>query len=173
MKKLLMLLGIVASTNALAFDDRREGFMLDLGIGLSNVEFDTGRFSDSVSGLATTFKIGYGFSETFQLYYVRNASWTQYDGESFVDGISGIGGNLFVDPQVYITAAIGIGDVGQTTGYSDSDEGDAYLVGLGFEPWRHHNFQLNYLNVNITNAFGSGRVYNSDAMQALYSYSFY
>jgi hypothetical protein len=177
MKKLFALLVLLSSHSVMALDDRREGFMVDLGIGLSNIEFSSEGYgysdSDSDSGYAASIKVGYGLSDEFQLYYVRNATWTEFDGEIFVDGISGVGTNVFLSEMVFVSAAIGIGDFGQATGETDYDQGSAYMVGLGIEPIPHHNFQLNFVNVSITDAFNSGEDYQSDALQFLYSYSFY
>ena len=165
MKKILLttLLGLAVSLSSLqAFDEKREGFILSVGAGASTVSTDvtvhSGRYSASADetslGLATSFKIGYGFSNQFSVYYVRNASWFGYDNDSAGDwyssGIMGVGANYYIEENspMYVMAAVGFGDYANVS-EAVGETGSAFMLGGGYEVYPHVQVEATYLVANI------------------------
>lgn len=161
MKKVLLssLVALAVSVSSLeAFDEKREGFILGLGAGFSavntNVEVGSHEYDESSMGLATSLKIGYGFTNQFSLYYVRNASWFGYDNDSeddnYASGIMGVGASYYIEENspMYVMAAIGIGDwtnVSENAG----ETGSAFMLGGGYEVYPHVQIEATYLVANV------------------------
>lgn len=141
------------ATSAQAFDEKREGFILGLGAGLSSVA-SSGDLDDTSVGFATSFKIGYGFNEQFSLYYVRNASWFGYDDDpdedTYASGISGVGASYYISPNdpAYVMAAVGFGDFSNVT-ENAGETGSAFMLGGGYEIYPHVHLEGTYLVADI------------------------
>ena len=161
MKKILLttLLASAVSLSSLqAFDDKREGFMMSVGAGVSAVSTDVGEsyhYSDESSfGLATSLKIGYGFSNQFSVYYVRNASWFGYDDDReddwFASGIMGVGANYYIEENspMYVMASVGFGDYTNIS-KDEGETGSAFMLGGGYEVYPHVQVEATYLVANI------------------------
>ena len=162
MKKILLttLLGLAVSLSSLqAFDDKREGFILSVGAGLSSVTTDVkvnyNASADETSlGFATSLKIGYGFTNQFSVYYVRNASWFGYENDSaedtYVSGLSGVGANYYIEENspMYVMAAFGFGDFANFTENS-GDTGSAFMLGGGYEVYPHVQVEATYLVASV------------------------
>ena len=161
MKKILIssiLAGLVVTTSLEAFDEQREGFIVSLGAGVSsiNTEIDVGNMgADETSfGLATSFKIGYGFTNQFLLYYVSDVSWYGYDNDpnddTYTSGHGGIGASYYIEENspYYVMGAIGIGSF---TNFSESEgeTGSAFIIGGGYEVSPHFQIEATYLSTNI------------------------
>lgn len=174
MKRLLLLSALITCQNAFAFDDHRVGFLLELGLGISQLQMEYGGGNESDTGVATALKIGYGLSETYQLYFVHSMSWMPYAGEVFADGITGIGMNAYIDDNTFIAIAAGAGISTPVTIEAQSYNGSAYSVGIGRELKQHHSVQLNYLATDVDVGSGiSTDDFQTKALQVLYSYTFY
>lgn len=126
---LAMLLLAAATGTSEAFDGKRTGFILGGGLGAGATSFTQevaviGGPSDTSDretkgGLATDFKIGYGFDERILLYYVNRVSWFGLK--------NALGKN--------VTIANGVGLAGMSYYLNDSGPG-GYLVGtLGVATW--------------------------------------
>lgn len=163
MKKVLamsLLTSMAAFSSLEAFDDNREGFVISLGAGVSSIktEIDMGNYYGSADetsfGLATSFKIGYGFTKQFLLYYVNDVSWYGYDNDPnddiYTSGITGIGASYYIEENspFYVTAAIGIGSF---TNFSESEgeTGSAFVIGGGYEVIPHFHLEATYLSTSI------------------------
>lgn len=157
---------LIMSQSSNAFDDNREGFIVGLGAGFQTINIDFNYSgsevrSDSEGGFATSFKIGWGITNQFSLYYVRNASWYSAaydDGFSISDitytiGIDGVGATYYLSPSSpsgYLLGAIGIGDISAPF-ESDigSDTGSAIMFGGGYEASEHIHLEATFLTTNI------------------------
>ncbi len=150
------------SANTFAFDDNRQGFFFSVGAGLQTVNVETdvsigATSSDSSGGIATSFKIGGGISNQFSMYYIRNASWFRAedsfgDTNTFLAGISGLGGTYYLQPtspSAYLMAAIGFGDYSAPfEDGADADVGSAYMLGAGYEFSTHKSVEASALFVD-------------------------
>ncbi len=180
----------MTSQVANAFDDNRQGFILGLGAGFHNIDtdfnYDGSKFnSESKSGLATSFKIGWGITNQFALYYVRNASW--YSAPSFngyttsdityLAGISGIGGTFYLSPSApsgYFLGAIGIGDLSAPFESNiESDTGSALMFGGGYEVSKHLQIEATLLSTDIDSADDSRLNLKSSSIQFTFNYLWY
>lgn len=165
MKKILLsaLLAAAVSVSSLeAFDEKREGFILSVGAGVSAVTTDitvsSGDYSASADetslGLATSLKIGYGFTNQFSVYYVRNASWFGYDNDSaddwYASGIVGVGASYYIEENspMYVMAAVGMGDYANAS-ENEGETGSAFMLGGGYEVYPHVQVEATYLVANV------------------------
>lgn len=187
-KLLLLVVMMLSATQSFAFDDKRQGFLLGLGIGLHDTDIDftsygTKTGSATESGLATSFKIGGGITDQFALYYVRNASWFNapyYDGfittdETYVLGLSGIGASYFLSPSgpsAYFIGAVGIGDFSVPT-RNESDTGSAVMFGAGYEFQNHVSLEATLLSTNIDSGSSSFLGLESRSFQFTINYNIY
>lgn len=170
MKSILFLAGMLLCMSVSAFNNEREGFVLGLGIGIANIDYDSGSFSASDTGIATSLKIGYGFTNDFSLYYLRNATFSEEEGYSFAEGITGIGVSKYLNPHgasLYFLGSLGIGDL-INLDESETETGSAYLLGLGYEFHNHSSVEFTILKTKIDDVD-----YNSTALQLTYNYTFY
>jgi len=155
---LSLLASLVATTSLYAFDEQREGFIVSLGAGVSSIKTDIklGNLgADETSfGLATSFKIGYGFTNQFLLYYTSDVSWYGYDNDpkddTYTSGHGGIGASYYVQENspYYVMGGIGIGSF---TNFSESkgETGSAFIVGGGYEVSPHFQVEATYLSTSI------------------------
>lgn len=81
MKQLLLLTTLISCANTHAFDDDRKGLILGFGLGVSQLQMEYAGGREWDTGVAAALKIGYGVNETYQVYFVHNASWMPYAGE--------------------------------------------------------------------------------------------
>jgi hypothetical protein len=170
-----VLILLFCSSAAFSFDGEREGFVIGLAIGVANVDYRSYGRDVSDTGLATSLKVGYGFDNNVAVYYVRNASTTEAEGYTYMEGISGLGATWYIPGArgVYLLGGVGIGDL--TLLYSDYDDddtdqetGSAWLFGVGYESRSRHGIEFSLVNVDIDDIN-----YKSTAAQLMYSYRFY
>jgi len=177
-------LSVLLSSNIHAFDDKREGFMLSAGLGLSSIHSDfkqeygewSGIGRDSTGGLATSFKIGYGFSDQFSLYFMRNSTVLVYDKDpndnTYENCMLGIGANYYLNPEgsTYIMGGIG---VGRFTDYEDADVeniGHGFMLGVGYEISPHINVEVSYMGTRIDD---NEAEVNTDTLHITLNYYWY
>ena len=186
----LLLFMLICSQTVFAFDENRKGFILGLGAGLHTTDIDfinsgVSVSSDSEAGLATSFKIGWGFTTQFSLYYVRNASWYSapfFDGFTISDtiftlGISGAGISYYFKPTApsfYVLGALGVGDLSAPFESNvETDTGDAYMLGGGYEMSKHVLFELTWLDADIDSADLSTLKVEGSSIQFTVNYMWY
>ncbi len=174
----------------MAFDDNRDGFFMAFGLGVHSLDNDfiyagTELKSNSNSGLATSFKIGFGVTEQIALYYIRNASWyndSYYDGYSATDtvytvGINGLGMTYYFSsssPSFYMMLATGIGDMFTPLETDPAyDSGSANLYGIGYEFSNHFTSELTLLKVDIESSEDNQLSLESSSLQFTINYLFY
>jgi hypothetical protein len=161
MKKIVIssiLAGLLATTSLEAFDEQREGFIVSFGAGVSsiNTEIDFSRYGadDTSFGLATSFKIGYGFTNQFLLYYINDISWYGYDNDpnddTYTSGLTGIGASYYIQENspFYVMGGVGIGSF---TNFSESEgeTGSAFIIGGGYEVSPHIQVEATYLSTSV------------------------
>lgn len=181
---------LLPATQALAFDDNREGFILGLGAGLHGIKNDY-RFNDisylteSRSGLASSFKMGAGISDQFTLYFVHNASRFRTPvtiGASSKEAtavlfMDGIGASYFFEtksPSGYIHAGLG-GSVFTFPNESDAAtrRGGAFMLGGGYEFDQHLMFEVTLLETRVSDPDNASYKTQSSALQFTLNYMFY
>lgn len=184
LKLFLVICVLMTSQVANAFDDNRQGFILGVGAGFHNIDtdfnYDGTKFkSESETGIATSFKIGWGITNQFALYYVRNASWysTSYSDTTYLVGISGIGGTFYLSPSApsgYFMGAIGIGDLSAPFESNvKSDTGSALMFGGGYEISKHLQIEATLLSTDIDSADDSRLNLKTSSIQFTFNYLWY
>jgi len=180
---ILCLSGLL-STSINAFDNKREGFMVSAGLGLSSIHTDfkqeyggwSGIGRDAEGGLATSFKIGYGFSEQFSLYFMRNSTILEYKNDpnnnTYENCILGIGANYYLKPEglTYLMGGIGLG---RFTDYEDTDVeniGHGFMLGIGYEISPHINVEVSYMGTRIDDNEAD---VNTDTLHVTLNYYWY
>jgi len=186
----LVTMGLLSTPVANAFDNERRGFVIGLGAGLHTLDIDykySGELlaSQSEKGIATSFKIGFGVTNQFLVYYVRKASWFNapvFDGVSVSDttiisGISGIGVSYYLSgsaPSAYFLGAFGIGDLSAPFESAiETDTGSAYMFGAGYEVSEHVQFEATILKTNIDSKDDANFVLESSSIQFTANYLWY
>jgi hypothetical protein len=114
-----MVISMAMAVNASAFDGKRQGFVLGLGLGPSLTSWtarEGRRISDrqNAIGFASIFELGYGVNENLSIYCASDAAYFG-SGEAktvyYVQGMAGIGGSYFLYPKapsLYLHALVGI-----------------------------------------------------------------
>ncbi len=153
-----MLATLMSISSLEAFDMQREGFIVSVGAGVASVNtgIDIGYqdFDETSVGLATSFKIGYGFTKQFLLYYINDVSWYGYDNDpnddTYTNGLSGVGVSYYLqeDSPYYVMGSVGIGSFVNFS-ESEGETGSAFMVGAGYEFAPHIQAELAYLYTSI------------------------
>ena len=155
---------------------------LGLGFHASSLDLSDSSKVSSFTGIASSFKLGYNFTEEFSLYYVRNASWYTQDvpyllgdtkEETFVSGITGIGVSYYfspTNPALYAGLAVGLGDYTNVT-QNSVDIGMAVMATLGYEFAPHWQGELSLLNTSIDGTHEN--TIDSTSLQVLINYAWY
>ncbi len=172
---------VFISQVAHALDGNRQGLIVGLGVGYHNLDMEpyydgTKLGSSSEKGLATSFKIGSGLSNQLAVYYVRNASWFDTGGTTFIIGISGVGGTYYLSPaapSVYFLAAYGIGDMSAPFENVEPDTGSAVMLGGGYEIDKHRNLEVTFLNTDLESSDNSLFTLQSSSVQFTFNYLWY
>ncbi|RAP30746.1 hypothetical protein DID78_02235 [Candidatus Marinamargulisbacteria bacterium SCGC AG-343-D04] len=139
------------------FDKNRKGFIVGLGVGGHSTKLITrfdrvttsfidGKFSmvtdgtksntESIFGVFSSVKIGYGFTNQFLVYYLRDAAWYSINNTKQASGIMGIGTSYYFKPDsqtFFVSLGLGLGDQTYVDTSTEPRFGSAICVGLGFE----------------------------------------
>ena len=182
MKKILLstILSVLAISSSLyAFDEEKEGFILSIGAGIStvNTEVKIGNLGadENSFGLSTSFKIGYGFTNQFLLYYMNDVSWYGYDNDpnddTYTSGITGIGASYYLEENspYYLMGSIGIGSLFNFS-ENEGETGNAFAIGGGYEVSPHFQIEVTYLSTSIED---NGVELNTDAVRITANYMWY
>lgn len=158
MRKYCFVLGLIlivafVSTQALAFDGDRKGFMLNLGAGFGQgkVSYSDANGSQSLdgTGFSTDFKIGAGLSPQAVLYYTNRVVWWS-DGFSWTTGMSAVGFSYFLKPEApsfFFSGSLGLGVASIES--SASDTGFGFGLGVGFEFTRNWTVEASFLSAKV------------------------
>ena len=154
MKRMLSI-ALLLSLSISSYSQEKRGFFAALGLGLNSTnttmnidEIPSGENSDT--GITSTVKLGGFLSPSTALYYVREASWVNYNNVSTTAGLMGIGFTQYGagDSPMYFEGAIGISDI--TFGWNElvpdaSYGGFAMQVGIGLEVTPNLQIGISYL----------------------------
>ncbi len=169
MKKKVLLLLVFACilSSLIAIDGNRKGVLLGFGAGVSQTYFkaeteylgNTEVSGDLIkAGYATEFKIGYGLTNQFELYYSNQATWFSINNDdgnkvTIADGISVIAASYFISPKLndgtwhpsaFISAGYGLSSWSRPAESDYVMKGKGVFVGVGYEFIKHYRFSLNY-----------------------------
>ena len=179
----LIVLSLFCTTPAAnAFDDKRKGLSLGFGAGFhylgNHVLFDGdgGVIYEGQTGIASSFRIGGGINEQVSIFYTRNASWYNVNGELAVIGLTGVEASYYFSPEVpskYLIAGLGLGDFSTPLYIGDTgiNDGRSYLAGFGYEFKKHQSVEFN-LGLTTHNVNSSVKLETYTA-QVLFNYQFY
>ncbi len=178
----LMLL-LLGSASAQAFNNQREAFIVGLGIGYHGTDLDFSHTAsptetDSAAGLATSVRIGFGLSNRFLLYYLSEASWYKRRGDTWSLGLNGLGMAWYFSPRApsaYVHGGYGYSYSSlPSEGGSDSSKfGNGYILGAGYEFMPHLNLEASYLRANLTDAIDSPYPVRTGSWRLMLNYLFY
>lgn len=176
----LIIISFATDINA---DDKRKGFIGDLGIGFAYTELaissgDGKLDQDTSNGPCFSARVGYGFNEHFFLYAVLRESsyfYNKWVNDDFHHGgiLYGLGMSYFIDDSpnsLYITAAYGIGDLDSG---DNVDKGDALLFGAGYLTASHFAFEFSYLNLSVKKDVILENDFDANSFRFLIRYIFY
>ena len=171
-----------------AFDDKREGLLIGLGLGLGSQGMElsdgTNSVSEEYSTIATSFKIGYGFSENFTLYYASYVNWYDLEfysnnggtfNESMVSGVAGVGATYFFseNDSFYVSGVIGLGTMAAVD-YRWYEIGKGGFISLGYE-WKNR-FSIEavlQMQTELTSDINSNLKLKTLSQQLILQYSWY
>lgn len=170
---LLLLTGLLWSHSARAFDGNRQGFQLGLGLGAHGSEFA----NESETGVGSNFKIGWGITNQFSIYYVNYVSWFNAGGYLYTSALSGVGGAFYFSPtrpSFYLTAAVGAASLNgidtddDLVDNSASGDGGGVAFGFGFELRKLLSFEATFVvsNIDYDNSILGDQDHNSVLLTA-------
>jgi len=174
MKKIMIptIVALLLTTNANAFDNNKEGFMLGLGIGASSVKTTYTGGDSRDTGFATSLKLGYGLNEQLVAYLAAQGDAYKYNdkGDSVNTALTGIGIDYYIDQNspFYVTGMIGFGSVSELKKSKDQT-GYGFLVGVGYEVIDHVTLQADYMKINTDDKLNA----DTDAIRFTVNYTWY
>jgi len=165
MKKaaLLFIIGTfftATSASAHAFDGKRSGFQLGLGVGAHSSQLNySSNFGPSEiepeQSLAISLMLGYGFSNRVVVHVGGKGGRVLINEQAASLAIAGIGGSFYsteFSPSLYLTGLIGGASV--TLNEEEADQGgsgDGWLVGIGYEVAERLHLELSHAQADLTN----------------------
>lgn len=135
---------LVLSSQLLAFDGQRKGFILGGGIGGGYLHYTEPFLGLNKFAVATNFKIGYAPSNTLEIYYINSASWFAFADTTFIIGVSGVGLTKYLNPNgtgFFVCGGIGVSVLQALESGAHSTTGAGFLGGVGYEFAKHWNLQ--------------------------------
>jgi len=168
----------VTSGSALAFNGQRSGFMLGIGLGAHGFKADIEGWNHG--GLATTFRLGAGISERFQVYAFNDLSWFNRDSERIYYSLYGLGVNWFFSdftPSYYLRAGVGVTRLADYHALSESSifdrgKGTGLLIGTGYEIRKHVNLEIALFHSTIEAELIVNE-YDATTLQLLLNFNLY
>lgn len=162
---LAVLAMLALSTSAQAWDGKRKGFVLGIGIGVGGVtDMQTVDDSDLTRRYAgagvSNAKIGGAFNDQFLLYFYSLDSWfntINYEDDSVLvrTDLAGVGASYYLKPEFpsyYLSGALGTvtwNDPWDQARYSDEEDGGdvwrgiGIVVGGGYEFYKYFSVEAN------------------------------
>lgn len=164
MKKaaLLFIIGFfftATSVSAHAFDGKRSGFQIGLGLGAHSSELTyNNNFGPSEiepeQNLAVSLMLGYGFSNRVIVHFGGKGGSILINDEAASLAIAGIGGSFYLSelsPSLYLTGLVGGAAVSLDEEKADQgDSGDGWLVGIGYEVAERLHLELSHAQAELT-----------------------
>jgi len=174
MKKFIIptMVATLLISNANAFDDKKEGLMLGVGIGASSIKTTYTGGNSRDTGFATSLKLGYGFNEQLAVYFGLTGDTYKYNGKDKAvnTALSGVGVDYYLEENspFYLTGMVGFGSVNELKN-NKSQTGYGFLVGAGYELSKHITLQADYMKINTDDRLNA----DTDALRFTVSYTWY
>jgi hypothetical protein len=141
---------MVLSSQLLAFDGLRKGFILGGGAGPGYLTYEeVDKFC-----LATNFKIGFAPSNTFEIYYLNSVSWFGISSSTFVNGLTGLGLTKYLNPEgrgLFVFGGVGLALLWELGG-NESGSGLGLTGGAGYDIAKHWSVQADVTYCSISDA---------------------
>jgi hypothetical protein len=162
-KSVFLLSLLVLSSQLLAFDGQRKGFILGGGIGAGSISYEETAPEWKLNRFALTgnFKIGYAPTNSLELYYIADVSEFAYSqSESLVAGgtcigFSGVGLTKYLSPRgtgLFLSGGVGIPlltFLNTRSGVGDVTGGFGLLGGIGHDVSRHWRLQGDVVYISM------------------------
>lgn len=158
---LLVVMALGSTETAFAFNGERQGFLLGLGVGASSYTIEN---RDGKTGLETDLKIGYGYTNQFQVFYTNKVNFGSAEGDYSLQmhGLTGIGANYYFNPlapSFFVGGGVGLATHNFISSDSEhdsiSDSGAGVYISGGYEFARHWNVELSIVRDSIDYDRGS------------------
>ena len=163
---------LLLMTNANAFDDNKEGFILGLGVGASSVKTTYTGGSSRDTGFSTSIKLGYGINEQLIAYIDAAGDLYKYNdkGDRVNTAMTGIGLDYYINQNspFYVTGMVGFASVNKLKKAKDQT-GYGFLVGAGYEITDHITLQADYMKINTDDKLNA----DTDAIRFTVNYTWY
>jgi len=149
---------VSTSGNAHAFDGKRKGFQIGVGVGAHTSEFGyESNFApasvDSEENIAVSFLLGYGFSNQVVGYLGAKGGSLLIDDRNASLAISGLGVSMYLNeqsPSLYVTGLIGSAAMAMENEHEDfHDTGEGWLVGVGYELTDRLHLELSHARADL------------------------
>ena len=160
----------------MTFEKSREGWAGSLGLGLHRTSFNILHYDDdpkSRTSIASSFKIGYNFTNQLGIQYINNVSWYKHEKDRYASGITGIGATYYFLPEQetwYASTALGIGTYANLS-EDESATGPAFMATVGYEFSPHWQAEASWIKSSIDDA--NDDTLESSSLQFLINYSWY
>ncbi len=148
---LIFLVALFTSSDILAQNNERKGFILGLGVGPSTNSYDFGfGISDNSLAFASNFKIGYAPTDQVALYWSSQVAWFKIDGLDALttNSVAGLGGSYYLNedaPSLYLNAVLGFANWATPFEPDASNSlGFGLGIGGGYEFARHWSPEINF-----------------------------
>lgn len=147
------------SASAHAFDGKRSGFQIGLGLGAhsSELTYDNNFGSSDIEpeqNLAVSLMLGYGFSNRVVVHLGGKGGKVLVNDEAASLAIAGVGGSFYLtelSPSLYLTGLVGSASISLDEEEADQgDSGDGWLVGIGFEVAERLHLELSHAQADLT-----------------------
>ena len=173
MKRIMIpVIAVLLATNANAFDDNKEGFMLGLGVGVSSIKTNYIGGDSRDTGFATSLKLGYGLNEQLSAYVGAIGDLYKYEGKGkrVNTALSGIGIDYYFNKNApyYVTGMVGFASVNELKNKKDQT-GYGFLIGAGYEISEHITLQADYMKINTDDKLNA----DTDALRFTVNYTWY
>lgn len=141
---------LVLSSQLLAFDGLRKGFILGGGVGPGYLTYEgVDKFC-----LATNFKIGFAPSNSFEIYYLNTVSWFGLDSETFINGVTGLGLTKYLKSEgrgFFVLGGVGLAFLRELGG-NEHGSGFGLTGGVGYDVAKHWSVQADVTYTSISDA---------------------
>jgi len=174
MKKIIIpaIIALLLISNANAFDDNKEGFILGLGVGVSSIKTNYIGGDSRDTGFATSVKLGYGFNQQTIMYLGAIGDVYKYEGKDkrVNTALTGMGLDYYINQNspFYVTAMVGFGSINDFK-KSKEQTGYGFLVGAGYEISEHITLQADYMKINTNDKLNT----DTDAIRLTVNYTWY
>ncbi len=185
-KALALLLALGTTATGAHAGDKRQGFIIGLGIGPANFQIESDTDDESQSGVGTSFMIGGGVTDQLTIYYLNDVVFFERDttdayGDTTSDlwaaGLTGVGLSYYFSPRapsVYIGGSFGLTSMADLVDSNVSSyTGNGFSFTVGFEFARHVGVELNLVRGSLENEDNSADAPDLAANRVLFKWLWY